>query len=245
MSKLPSKSQNNKNIKKRNSSLSEKEEEILEYIGRLYETNLETTIKRLDLANFLNCSPAMVNKLLKKLKDKELIVHKKYGEIKLTKNGFNTANALIRRHRLSEALFVNLLGLDASDAHEFACKFEHILDEKLANRIEEVLNHPEFCPHGHLIKPTSRTAEIEQSLPLTEFTNNDFVKISQIVNEESTFLKKLAQGGIEVGVIIRILEKSPIDKTLLIEVDGKNIPLGEETAKNLLGIPLRIGGGIK
>ncbi|MHA1264308.1 MAG: metal-dependent transcriptional regulator [Candidatus Helarchaeota archaeon] len=243
MSKVPVKSSrlkkpNFNKYQKAQTSLTEKEEEILEYLGKQNEVASDTLVKRLNLASLLNCSPAMVNKLLKKLEKKELISYKKYGAIKLTEKGQNVANSLIRKHRLAEALFVDLLGLSASEAHEFACKFEHILDEKLANQIEERLGHPHFCPHGHSIQPNRENYEMHLGAPLTRFAANTEVRITQIGEEETEFLRKLASEGIEVGVRIKVLGKSRIDKTLLIEVGGKIIPIGELTAAKLMGIPL-------
>lgn len=222
-----------------NKPLSEKEEEIIEYIGKFYDKNPESSIKRLDLAEILQCSPALVNKLLKKLEERKLILHKKYGEIKLTENGLKASKKLIRKHRLSEALFVDLLGLSASEAHDFACKFEHILDDKLADRIENVLNNPSQCPHGHPVPFAKTKKAITKSAPLNSFANNEIVQISQIMNETSNFLKKLSQAGIEVGTEIKIIEKSSIDGTFLLKINGKNVSLGEETAKNLMVVSIK------
>ncbi len=218
--------------------LSEKEEEILEHIGKYYEKGEDEIVKRIDLAEILQCSPALVNKLLKSLERRNLILHRKYGEIRLTEEGFKLSIALIRKHRLSEALFVDLLGMDASDAHEFACKFEHIMDERLADRIEEVLNHPDACPHGNPIPSEAKYNEIIAGSPLSEFSVDDYVVVSQIRRENTDFLKRLAQIGIEVGTKIRILQKSPVDGTLLLEIDENHISLGEETAKNLIAVLL-------
>jgi DtxR family Mn-dependent transcriptional regulator len=218
--------------------LSEKEEEILEHIGKYYEKGEDEIVKRIDLAEILQCSPALVNKLLKSLERRNLILHRKYGEIRLTNEGFKLSIALIRKHRLSEALFVDLLGMDAADAHEFACKFEHIMDERLANRIEEVLNHPRACPHGNPIPSEAKYSEIIAGSPLSEFSVDDYVVVSQIRRENTDFLKKLAQIGIEVGTKIRILQKSPVDGTLLLEINSNHVSLGDETARNLIAVLL-------
>jgi len=227
------KSKNIQPIENRNRSLSEKEEEILEYIGKNYENYQEKSIKRLDLASILQCSPALVNKLLKSLEKKGLIIHERYGEIKLTIKGKEISNTLIRRHRLAEALFVDILGLNASDAHEFACKFEHILDDQIANRIEEVLKNPNVCPHGNPIPSKGKNEDLIKNFPLNSFAPNEILRVSRILDEKSDLLRKLSQVGIEVGTEIKFIEKSPLDGTLLIEIDGKKVPIGEEIAKNL------------
>ncbi|MFX1294217.1 MAG: metal-dependent transcriptional regulator [Promethearchaeota archaeon] len=223
--------QSNKTI---NKPLSEKEEEILEYIGKLFEKNQKEFIKRLKIAEILSCSPSLVNKLLKSLEKKGLIIYEKYGVIELTDEGALISKALIRKHRLSEALFVNLLGLEASESHEFACKLEHIINDKLLNRIEEILNNPTVCPHGNPVPSNNNQKTIIKGFPLSSFSINDIVTVSQITHESTTFLRNLSQMGIEVGTKIKILEKSLVDDTLLLEINGKNLSLGEKTAENLL-----------
>ncbi len=231
------------NQKKKNSDnlgelkgLSEKEEEILEYIWKLTVEDQVDSIKRLKIANMLNCSPALVNKILKSLENKGFILHKKYGELRLTDRGKNYGIALIRKHRLSEALFVDILGLEPSEAHDFACKFEHIMDIKLTNRIEELLNNPITCPHGNPIPSEKIQKQQIKGTPLSSFSSKVKVQISQILHENSDFLKKLSEIGIKVGTIVTIVEKSPLDGTLLIEINDKNLSLGLATAENLLGI---------
>ena len=237
----PIKKTKNTNANKVDKPLSEKEEEILEYIGKLFEKNQDEAIKRLDLADILQCSPALVNKLLNSLEEKELILHRKWGEIRLTKKGVKISNSLIRKHRLSEALFVELLGLEAADSHEFACKFEHIMDDKLADRIEIILNNPTVCPHGNPIPSKKNHKVIITGRPLSSLSINEIVSISQIINENTAFLRKLSQIGIEVGTEIKIIEKSPLDGTLLLDINGKIISLGEDTAKSLLVVSKQDG----
>jgi len=214
--------------------LSEKEDEILEFIGKLYEIHQQKTIKRIDLAKDLHCSPSLINKLLISLENRKLITHEKYGEIAFTEEGLTQARNLIRKHRLSESLFVKILGMNPSEVHDYACKFEHVMDDNLANRIDAVLKNPNACPHGNPIS-SSKTEEGAKFNPLNSFSPPSQVEVMRIRNESSDFLKKLYQAGIEVGVKIRIIEKS-FDGTLLVEINGKKLPLplSEETAQNLL-----------
>jgi putative ABC transport system ATP-binding protein len=59
------------------------------------------------------------------------------------------AQSVIRRHRLAERLFTDVLSLRDEEAVESnACQFEHILSPELTDRICTFLGHPETCPHG-------------------------------------------------------------------------------------------------
>jgi DtxR family Mn-dependent transcriptional regulator len=167
--------------------LSEKEDEILEFIGKLYEIHQQKSIKRLDLAKDLHCSPSLINKLLISLENRKLITHEKYGEITLTDEGLTQARNLIRKHRLSEALFVKILGINPSEVHDYACKFEHVMDDKLTNRIAAVLENPNACPHGNPIS-VSKIEEETEFYPLNSFSPPKQVQVMRIRNESSDFL---------------------------------------------------------
>jgi len=228
-----------KGIKK----LSEKEEEILESLARIYEKDPHHAIKRLDLASILLCSPALINKLLNSLDERKLISREKYGGIKLTDKGLEDSNALIRRHRVSEKLFSYLLGLNDADAHDFACKIEHILEDKITDKIEEILRNIGSCPYcGQPILSELKKDETTNIFPLNSFVAGKMVKIVQISTEDQEFLRRLSQIGLAIGAIIGIIEKSELDNTLIIAVDNRIVPMGPEIARKILAISLKTNG---
>lgn len=71
------------------------------------------------------------------------------GQEEFTPAGEARARSVIRRHRLAERLFMDVLSI--RDEHEIeasACKFEHILSPEVTDRMCTLLGHPESCPHG-------------------------------------------------------------------------------------------------
>jgi DtxR family Mn-dependent transcriptional regulator len=68
--------------------------------------------------------------------------------IELTSEGEERARGIVRRHRLAEILFTQVLDVDAGDAEKSACEFEHILAERVVDRVCTFLGHPPACPHG-------------------------------------------------------------------------------------------------
>ncbi len=66
-----------------------------------------------------------------------------------TPAGEERARNVIRRHRLAERLFMDVLSIhDPHEVEESACKFEHILSYEVTDRICTLLGHPTACPHG-------------------------------------------------------------------------------------------------
>ncbi len=74
------------------------------------------------------------------------------GEGEFTPAGEARARDVIRRHRLAERLFRDVLGIhDEDEIEASACKFEHILSPEVTDRMCSLLGHPDACPHGSRI----------------------------------------------------------------------------------------------
>jgi len=71
------------------------------------------------------------------------------GQGEFTPSGEARARDVIRRHRLAERLFRDVLGIhDEEEIESSACKFEHILSPEVTDRMCSLLGHPDACPHG-------------------------------------------------------------------------------------------------
>ena len=81
------------------------------------------------------------------------MVEMRDSEVQLTDRGSQRARDVVRRHRLAERLFTDTFSIDDSEAHNQACKFEHIISPELDQRICTFLGHPKTCPHGNPIPP--------------------------------------------------------------------------------------------
>ena len=74
--------------------------------------------------------------------------------VEFTARGRELAQSIIRRHRLSERLFVESFHMqNQEEIEEQACKFEHILSAEATEKICTFLGHPRTCPHGAPIPP--------------------------------------------------------------------------------------------
>ncbi len=92
------------------------------------------------------------SRVLSRMSDLQL-VQTSNGHVELTATGTRRARDVVRRHRLAERLFKDTFSVDDSEAHNQACKFEHIISPELDQRICTFLGHPKTCPHGNPIPP--------------------------------------------------------------------------------------------
>ena len=82
------------------------------------------------------------------------------GKELFTPKGESRARDVIRRHRLAERLFIDVLSIhDEYEIESSACKFEHILSPEVTDRMCTLLGHPVACPHGSPIPPGECCAE--------------------------------------------------------------------------------------
>ncbi len=86
--------------------------------------------------------------------------------VEFTPLGKERARSVIRRHRLAERLFTDVLSIrDEAAVESNACTFEHILSPEVTDRICTFLGHPATCPHGSPI-PAGDCCEVASARPL-------------------------------------------------------------------------------
>ena len=119
-----------------------------EYLALVYRKQIEEggRITNTGLARSFNVTPATVTEAFQKLAEKDLIEYIPYHGVKLTKTGNAEAEKLLRRHRLLETLFVELLQLTPKAACNEASKMDYYCSEEIANHICGTYCHPVRCP---------------------------------------------------------------------------------------------------
>ncbi len=96
-----------------------------------------------------------------------------------TPKGEARARDVIRRHRLAERLFMDVLSIqDEQEIESSACKFEHILSPEVTDRMCTLLGHPTACPHGSPI-PTGECC-VEKRVLNTDEAGSILSSLSRI-----------------------------------------------------------------
>jgi DtxR family Mn-dependent transcriptional regulator len=132
-------------------TISQAYQDYLKVIYRLVEANGRATTTQ--IAEQLHITPASVSNMLKKMAeyDPPLLRYRKHKGVTLTAAGTETALEILRHHRLLETFLCEKLGFHQDEAHEEACRLDHVLTEELEARIAAVLHHPTHDPHGQPI----------------------------------------------------------------------------------------------
>ncbi len=189
-----------------------------------------------DLARELGCSRQDLDDCLARLIDQGLLTYSPPGKLGLTQKGREHAFGLLRRHRLAERLFTDVLGLDWARAHEEADKLEHVVSREAERQLADQLGDPDTCPHGNPI-PSAAGPSVPASpplaLPLADCTPPARATISRIALETPEALQHLAALGLLPSVEIEVENKAPFDGPILVRVGRAHYALGRDLAARI------------
>lgn len=208
----------------------EKREEYLEQIYKMHSA--KESIKPSVIAQELRLSASSASEMINKLRDGGLI-EKDKKDITLTKTGEREALKVIRKHRLAERFFVDILGFKWDDVHDEACRFEHVLSDKVADALEKYLNNPETCPHGNPIPKHNVLKEEKNIKQLSCLKVKDKSIVVKITEEAKDFLCYLATLGLVPGADIYVEQIAPFGGPMMIKVGRCNYAIGKEIADKI------------
>lgn len=208
-----------------------KVEECLERIFHLKRG--EKPVKTMDLAKELGFPPSTVSTLLKKLSVDGLVKYVSHRGVTLTDKGQKLAIEVVRRHRLSERLLTDVIGLDWTAAHDEACKLEHVISKEVAKKVEDALGNPETCPHGNPIPSEEGGMPKDEAKPLSEASPPEEAVVASVIDEDPKLLQKLLSLGILPGTKILIKERSPLGGPLILKVGDSEVAVGNSVASKI------------
>jgi len=145
--------------------------------------------------------------------------------IELKEKGETRARDLIRRHRLAERLFHDVMDVGMQESEKTACEIEHVLSSTVTDSVCSFLGHPPTCPHEKPIPRGKCCAKYKAVVkPLVVRLNELEVgakgRIVFIVPSENSRIERFASMGIVPGSILKLKKKRPsfvfeIDETVL------------------------------
>ena len=187
-----------------------------------------------EVAAFAHVSPTEVEAAISDLRTRGLVVADLPDRIILTREGQRLAAGILRRHRLSERLLTDVLGLPWDRVHEEAMRLEHSLTPEAEARLESLLNHPETCPHGAPIPVPDTSPPPPATRTLDRVVAGTQVRIEQVTEEDGALLRYLASLGLFPQARLTVEEVAPFGGPLLVRVNGARYAIGRDVAAKIL-----------
>jgi DtxR family Mn-dependent transcriptional regulator len=133
---------------------------------------------------------------------------------RLTPAGFDIGRAVMRRHRLAECLLQDVLVAKPDRLNDAACRFEHLLQHGLDERICGLLGHPRTCPHGRVIPEgeccrRARADSIREVAPLCDGKPGDQGAVAYLATRDNREVQKMMAMGILPGAKIELIQRFP------------------------------------
>lgn len=145
--------------------------------------------------------------LLTLAEDKQLV---------LTEEGRRTAVEVMRKHRLAELLLSEVIGLEWEHLHDEACRWEHVMSERVELKLLELLKNPRISPFGipvpglELLGVAGATIADAVALSSLESstTAGELQRIGEPIQVDPELLVQFRQLGILPGRILEISYRS-------------------------------------
>src|SRR5256884_6395635 len=100
------------------------------------------------VAMALGVTPGTATTMVKALAESGLAEYEPYSGVRLSSAGERLAGLVLRRHRLVELFLVQVMGMKWDEVHDEAEQLEHVVSERLIERIDDMLGRPTRDPHG-------------------------------------------------------------------------------------------------
>ena len=225
---------------------------VEEYLETIYNMNMEDEVViGARLAEKFRVAPPSVTEMLKRLVRDGYVEMDQKRQVKLTETGNQAAEAVLRRHRLTERFLVDMLGMQWHQVHEEACRLEHFISGAVEARVVTTLNHPTTCPHGNPIPglvPNARSyLKDKGAIRLSKITAGDqatILCISEVVEDEEALILYLHEKGLTPDTVLTVLaqdseESDENGESFRVQAEGREVSISKAAAAKIWVTPLR------
>jgi DtxR family transcriptional regulator, Mn-dependent transcriptional regulator len=122
------------------------------YLRTIFELEEEGTVPlRARIAERLGHSGPTVSQTVARMERDGLLSLAGDRHLELSAHGRQLATRVMRKHRLAERLLVDVIGLEWEYVHEEACRWEHVMSERVERKILAVIGEHRESPYGNPI----------------------------------------------------------------------------------------------
>ncbi|MHA7283553.1 metal-dependent transcriptional regulator [Arthrobacter sp. TMS2-4] len=201
------------------------------YLRTILELEEENIVAlRARIAERLRHSGPTVSQTIGRMERDGLVVVSGDRHLELTEIGRRRATGVMRKHRLAERLLSDVIGLDWAYVHDEACRWEHVMSERVERRLYELLGKPSDSPYGNPIPGLAAIGGVEAE----QFTDGVVTLLSAMATYTPGSLVTLA----------RLAEPIQVDPELLTQLDEGGLRPGARLSLESVGgyVSVRVPG---
>ncbi len=187
------------------------------YLRTIYELEEEGTVPlRARIAERLGQSGPTVSQTVARMERDGLLGVSGDRHLELTALGREKATRVMRKHRLAERLLLDVIGLEWEYVHDEACRWEHVMSERVERKLLSMLADPRESPYGNPIPgleelggPAAGDAfrvgvvALTDVLPRTGATDVLVRRLGEPLQTDLELMGELARVGVRPGQQVR------------------------------------------
>ena len=187
------------------------------------------------LASAMGVTPGTATTMVKTLNEAGLVHYEPYVGVRLLPAGERLAGLVIRRHRLVELFLVRVMGMSWDEVHDEAEKLEHVVSERLIERMDGMLGHPEVDPHGDPI-PNAEGVVTERALhSLLTCPMGVPLSVTRVADQDAAFLRFLEHSHLKPGQELLVESRDEAADSVRVRCkDTAPLTIGARAASKLL-----------
>src|SRR4026209_795887 len=192
------------------------------YQGQSALTAAERLVPMGQVASTLGVAPGTATTMVKAVAEPGLAEYEPYSGVRLTAAGEKLAALVLRRHRLVELFLVQVMGMSWAEVHDEAEQLEHVVSERLIERIDEMLGRPTHDPHGDPIPDpdgaiTRRDLDTLMTCPI-----GIPLLVTRIADQDPAFLRFIESNDLKPGQTVEVETRdAAADSVLLRGMDRR------------------------
>jgi DtxR family Mn-dependent transcriptional regulator len=186
------------------------------------------------VASALGVTPGTATTMVKALAESGLADYEPYSGVRLSAAGEKLAGLVLRRHRLVELFLVQVMGMSWADVHDDAEQLEHVVSERLIDRIDEMLGRPTHDPHGDPIPNQDGTITARHLDSLLTCALSMPLKVTRITDQDPGFLRFIESNGLKPGERVEVESRDDAADAVVLRQKDRRITIGARAASKLL-----------
>jgi DtxR family Mn-dependent transcriptional regulator len=173
------------------------------YLRTIWELEEEGIVPlRARLVERLRLSAPSVSETVTRLAEEGLVTVGENRVLSLTEEGRRQAVGVMRKHRLAERLLTDVIDLDWAYVHDEACRWEHVISDRVEERLVRLLERTDRDAHGNPIPGLGEGPDRGELRTLAEAADRGAVvleRISEHLQGDVALMGKLDAAGLRPG----------------------------------------------
>jgi DtxR family transcriptional regulator, Mn-dependent transcriptional regulator len=187
------------------------------------------------LATALGVAPGTATTMVKTLAESGLVEYEPYTGVALTEAGEKLAALVVRRHRVVELFLVRVMGYRWDEVHDEAEQLEHVVSDRLIDRMDEMLGRPEVDPHGDPIPDPEGIVKPQPAQTLLTCPLHTRVTITRVIDQDKSFLRFIENHHLKPGESIEVEDRDAVSDSVRVRgKDEQRITIGTRAASKVL-----------